>query len=178
MININKTNIIVLALIYNYIATKEKKIKKTQLELFFSELNYDLLLNEYKLISEEETEQNAYIEEDIYIKFINLDRIPYSLIDLKRKYIDVLPNEVIELSLSSNVLSTLKINRNDIQTKTCLEPIYSLDDKEPSSTKIKRKIKLNPKTIPTTYKRPLCYSIEREVIDIDSVIEEYENKQK
>ena len=178
MIKYNKTNIIVLALIYNYLAKRETKIKKNYFEMFFSELNYELLLKEHKMINEEESEQNVYIEKDNYIEFSICNRLPYSLIELKRKYVDFLPNEIIGATLSANVLSALKINRNDISMNTCLEPIYLLNDSNLASERIKRILKLNPISIPTTYHGNICYSVEREVIDIDSIIEEYESKQK
>ena len=178
MINYNKTNIIVLALLYNYLANKETIITKRNFEIFFSELNYELLLKEKKLISEEEREQNVYKTNENVIQ-LNVNNLPYSLVDIKRKYIDLLPCEVIEASLSKDVLCTLKINRNDINTKTCVEPkCFSDNDKMPSNDKTKKIIKLNTTAFPTTFTGNVCLSVEREVIDLDPIIEEYETKQK
>jgi len=175
----NKTNIIVLALLYNYLATKENKIKKTYFDLFFSELNYELLLKEQQLISEEESAQNVYTIKEKYIELSCSSNLPYSLIYMKRQYVDALPYEIIESSLSGNVLSTLKLNRSDINTKTCFEPrCLSNNVETPSNDKTKKIIKLNTTAFPTTFTGNVCLSVEREVIDLDPLMDEYESKQK
>ena len=40
--NYNKSNIIILALIYNYICKKTKEISKYDVESFFNAINYEL----------------------------------------------------------------------------------------------------------------------------------------
>lgn len=179
MFKYNKSNIIILALIYNYLANKKIKIPKSSVDNFFNELNYELFINEYNLINDGENEQNVYIYKNDFIEFADTNKIPYSLIIFKRKYIDILPNEIIELSLMPNILSTLKINRNDISTKKCIEPKFlAINKKIPSEDKIKDIIQVNSPMLLDIYNCNLCYTIEREVIDIDYLFEENKNLKK
>ena len=123
----NKTNIIVLALLYNYISNKEIKIKTNKIENFFNELNYELLLMNEEIISDQEDlNQNIYqySESGQEIQMCNPEKLPYLLVDMKRTYIDLLPFPLIKASLFPNVLVSLKISGDKITTRTCLEPQY------------------------------------------------------
>jgi len=179
----NKTNIIVLALLYNYISNKEKTLKTKYIENFFNELNYELLLMGEEIVSEEEDlEQNIYqySKTGNEIQIWNPERLPYSLVDMKRLYVDLLPSAIIDASLAPNVLINLKINRDKINTRTCLEPQYVLA-KNPEFPSRKTNIKkLRKPTVESQseYKVSYVYSIEKQIIDIDDVIDKHEKKLK
>ena len=108
MHNYNKSNIIVLALLYNYISNNSIALETKQIEHFFNELNYELFLNFSNTINEiEYKEQKIYQYNDGLVSLSEIYIKPQSLKYVKKIYIDILPKEIIELSLSPNVLVTI-----------------------------------------------------------------------
>lgn len=179
----NKTNIIVLALLYNYISNKEKTLKTNDIEKFFNELNNELLLIGVERVSDEEDIDQTtykYSKTGEEIQMCGQQKLPYSLLDMKRMHVDLLPSAIIDASLAPNVLINLKINRDKINTRTCLEPQYVLA-KNPEFPSRKTNIKkLRKPTVESQseYKVSYVYSIEKQIIDIDDVIDEHEKKLK
>lgn len=192
----NKTNIIILALIYNYICNKTKEISNLDIENFFSAINYELHYNKFfaKIPNEEEpADIYEYDKTTNKIKFTS-PCLPYCLSSIKRYYIDKLPNEIIETSLLPEILINLNLEREQINTKKIIDPVW--DTKEISALKYNdainsvikileskgcQNIKVGP-AFPCMvegdkgYSVKCSYSIERTIIDVEPTIEEHQKK--
>lgn len=193
----NKSNIIILALIYNYICNQSKEISKYNVDNFFNAINYELYYNKYfaKIADEEEpADIYEYDKKTNKIKFTTSQYLPYCLSSIKRYYIDQLPNEIIETSLLPEILMNLNLEREQIDTKKIIDPVW--ETKEISALKyndaITSVIKIlenkgcsNIKVGPAFpcmiegdkgYSVKCSYSTERTIIDVEPTIEEYQKK--
>lgn len=192
----NKSNIIILALIYNYICNQSKEMSKYDVENFFNSINYELYYNQFfaEIPEEETSDIYEYDKKTNKIRFTTPQCLPYCLSSIKRYYIDQLPNEIIETSLLPEILMNLNLEREQIDTKKIIDPVW--ETKEISALKyndaITSVIKIlenkgcsNIKVGPAFpcmiegdkgYSVKCSYSIERTIIDVEPTIEEYQKR--
>ena len=116
--SISKTNIIILALIYKYLTTKETKIKIADVEKFWLYININLReKNNLDLISPDKLEnQYIYHQDNTYTNYVLID--PTIIEDIYIGYIDTIPQSILLESLNQEILNIINVDRKKIITKT------------------------------------------------------------
>ena len=111
---INKSNIVILALVYAYLSNRETQLKEWDLDRFFLNIRIAMYNNPMATeIADEEIEsQEVYYrdEKDNYV----LKR-PELLPQICRKYIDNIPEEIFFESLKEDNLSQINVDRNKLK---------------------------------------------------------------
>ena len=141
--NINMTNIIVLALVYNYLSNKTNTLTETEVQRFFDDINYELHKEHSKEVSGDLQvgDEMAY-KWDSKNQIYKLEDI-YSLHGLYFNYIVDIPEKVLKISLNEEILKNINVNREYLKTKhetvhvSKIEDIYSLRMVDAQKTAVK-----------------------------------------
>lgn len=124
---INKTNITILALMYNYISNNSDSLEVRQINDFINLINIELY-NEgnNNFISTKEENQNIYCY-DMDGKNISLNSEIY-LLGAASSYINTIPKHIIFTSLKDSILCTLNADKDKIKIVTSYKCVNSFID--------------------------------------------------
>lgn len=122
---VNKTNIIIMALIYNYVSNRSKSISVENIDKFKDAMDFEMVYNQGKeTISNEEDKQfscygNVYrydIDSSNNKCVVFNDQCDLGLVYYR--YIDSLPQYIVLASLKENVLNSIGVDRKNLRIKT------------------------------------------------------------
>lgn len=116
----NKTNVVALALIYNFISNGTNAISIDQFNLFKGLIDYNLyskLGETWIPYTEDEQDYYHYDNKNGQIVLNNI----YDLGNMCFYYVDNMPQEILKISLESDILSVLGVDRDKIKTYTKIE---------------------------------------------------------
>lgn len=147
----SRSNLINLALIYNYLVNKEDKISVDIINKYFEVINKYLKMQHKDIISPKDNQKDNFnsryhiIVMDQFIK-LNIDNI-----NLEELYLDTihsLDDYLINISLNERVLDVLKIKRDDLpienyyESKNDIIDIYMTTKKDMAETVARKHLEM------------------------------------
>ena len=113
-IEINKTDLITLALVYNYLANDKTKLKVSDVNNFISLLDFTMFNKSFSASyrNEEDDEKTYYyIDEDRYYNLRSVDYIA----TICHYYVDVIPQDIFLETMKPEFLSLIGVEKDNLK---------------------------------------------------------------
>jgi len=115
--NINMSNIIVLALTYNYFETGKLILDLDKAMNFYEKINHHLSKKNLEISGDIDDDYNILYEMDIEKNKCKLEDWQFSTYGIFMSYAKDIPEEIIKISLQQDVLDTIDVERKNIKTQ-------------------------------------------------------------